>query len=109
MAGNEDDREMLQDILYNSKLSEGYLALARDLEVMEAKSPMDIYKKSEATIFNCQKHCLSSYFEDWLFKHEEHGRTNAVACLGMISLWDVDSGLAQLRKCFPMKDVYGMK
>ncbi|XP_058740065.1 26S proteasome non-ATPase regulatory subunit 2 homolog A-like isoform X2 [Vicia villosa] len=44
MAGNEDGREMLQDILYNSKLSEGYLALARDLEVMEAKSPMDIYK-----------------------------------------------------------------
>lgn len=44
MAGNEDDREMLQDILNNSKLSEGYLALARDLEVMEAKSPMEIYK-----------------------------------------------------------------
>lgn len=44
MAGNEDDKKMLQDILYNSKLSEGYLALARDVEVMEVKSPGDIYK-----------------------------------------------------------------
>lgn len=26
---------------------------------------------------------------------------------GMISLWDVDSGLAKLRKCFAVKDVYG--
>jgi 26S proteasome regulatory subunit N1 len=40
----EEDREILQDILYNSKLSEGYLTLARDIEVMEPKSPGDIYK-----------------------------------------------------------------
>jgi 26S proteasome regulatory subunit N1 len=40
----EEDREILQDILNNSKLSEGYLTLARDIEVMEPKSPGDIYK-----------------------------------------------------------------
>ena len=32
------------EILSNSKLSERYLALARDLDVMEAKLPEDIYK-----------------------------------------------------------------
>uniref|UniRef100_A0A7N2LL18 RPN1 N-terminal domain-containing protein n=1 Tax=Quercus lobata TaxID=97700 RepID=A0A7N2LL18_QUELO len=44
MAANDDDREALQDIINNTKLSEGYLTLARDIEVMEPKSPEDIYK-----------------------------------------------------------------
>lgn len=44
IAADENDREALQDIVNNTKLSEGYLALARDIEVMEAKSPDDIYK-----------------------------------------------------------------
>ncbi|KAG6667586.1 hypothetical protein CIPAW_01G111100 [Carya illinoinensis] len=44
MAADDDDREVLQDIINNTKLSEGYLTLARDIEVMEPKSPEDIYK-----------------------------------------------------------------
>ena len=44
MVLDDDDREQLQEIINNSKLSEGYLTLARDIEVMEAKSPEDIYK-----------------------------------------------------------------
>lgn len=44
MVVDENDRELLQDIINNTKLSEGYLTLARDVEVMEAKSPEDIYK-----------------------------------------------------------------
>ncbi|GAB2265673.1 26S proteasome non-ATPase regulatory subunit 2 A [Dionaea muscipula] len=37
-------REQVQDLINNTKLSEGYLTLARDIEVMEPKSPEDIYK-----------------------------------------------------------------
>ena len=44
MAADDDDREALQEIINNSRLSEGYLTLARDIEVMEPKSPEDIYK-----------------------------------------------------------------
>ena len=44
MVADKDDRDMLQDIVNNTKLSEGYLTLARDIEVMEAKTPEDIYK-----------------------------------------------------------------
>ena len=42
----EDDtlREQLREIISNSKLSEHFLALARDLDVMEAKTPEDVYK-----------------------------------------------------------------
>ncbi|KAL5056663.1 hypothetical protein RYX36_037345 [Vicia faba] len=140
MAGNEEDREMLQDILYNSKLSEGYLALARDLEVMEAKSLREIYQprlldghtNTSAKVDLARKNLAATFvaafvnagfgqamlmsltlaapsgsFEDWVFTHDEHGRTSAVACLGMISLWNVDSGLEQLDKGFHLKDVYG--
>jgi 26S proteasome regulatory subunit N1 len=44
VVGNEDKKELLQEIVNNSKLSEGYLTLARDLDVMEPKTPEDIYK-----------------------------------------------------------------
>lgn len=46
LVPNDVDREVLQDIINNVKLSEGYLTLARDIEVMEPKSPEDIYKVS---------------------------------------------------------------
>ena len=39
----EDDDE-LNEIVGNNKLSEQFLNLARDLDVMEAKTPEDIYK-----------------------------------------------------------------
>lgn len=35
---------MLREIISNSKLSEHFLALARDLDVMEPKVPEDVYK-----------------------------------------------------------------
>lgn len=37
-------RDGLREIVSNSKLSEHFLALARDLDVMEAKTPEDVYK-----------------------------------------------------------------
>ncbi|CAL1382949.1 unnamed protein product [Linum trigynum] len=44
MCADDEERYAMQDIINNAKLSEGYLALARDIEVMEAKSTEDIYK-----------------------------------------------------------------
>jgi len=41
IAADDNEREAL-DIVNNTKLSEGYLTLARDIEVMEPKSPDDI-------------------------------------------------------------------
>ncbi len=42
MVANDDDRETLQEIVNNTKLSEGYLTLSRDIEVMEPKYPEDL-------------------------------------------------------------------
>eukprot|EP00232_Nephroselmis_pyriformis_P011581 CAMPEP_0182890528 /NCGR_PEP_ID=MMETSP0034_2-20130328/22707_1 /TAXON_ID=156128 /ORGANISM="Nephroselmis pyriformis, Strain CCMP717" /LENGTH=887 /DNA_ID=CAMNT_0025024083 /DNA_START=1 /DNA_END=2664 /DNA_ORIENTATION=- len=43
-VADDSARETLAEIITNSKLSEYYLALARDLDVMEAKTPEDIFK-----------------------------------------------------------------
>eukprot|EP00882_Tetradesmus_deserticola_P007472 GHRQ01007871.1.p1 GENE.GHRQ01007871.1~~GHRQ01007871.1.p1 ORF type:complete len:541 (+),score=254.60 GHRQ01007871.1:724-2346(+) len=41
---DESERDALREIISNSKLSEHFLALARDLDVMEPKVPEDVYK-----------------------------------------------------------------
>nr|CAD1827733.1 unnamed protein product [Ananas comosus var. bracteatus] len=132
IVADESDREALQDIVNNAKLSEGYLTLARDIEVMEPKSPEDIYKvhlidgrASASSSLDSARQNLAATFVNafvnagfgqdklmtvlsesstggssgsWLFKNKEHGKASAAASLGMILLWDVDSGLAQIDK-----------
>lgn len=36
--------------------------------------------------------------EDWVFKTKEDGQTAAAASLGLILLWDIDEGFAQIDK-----------
>ncbi|XP_065873608.1 26S proteasome non-ATPase regulatory subunit 2 homolog A [Euphorbia lathyris] len=138
MAAEDEDREALQDIINNSKLSEGYLTLARDIEVMEPKSPEDIYKahllegraSAGASVDSARQNLAATFVNafvnagfgqdklmtvpsdsssggssgNWLFKNKEHGKASAAASLGMILLWDVDSGLAQIDKYFHSND-----
>ncbi|KAL9340008.1 hypothetical protein Peur_066227 [Populus x canadensis] len=137
IASDDIDREVLEEIINNTKLSEGYLTLARDIEVMEPKSPEDIYKAhlldgraSAGSSVDSAKQNLAATFVNafvnagfgqdklmtpptdsssggsgnWLFKNKEHGKTSAAASLGMILMWDVDSGLAQLDKYFHSND-----
>ncbi|KAL5063726.1 hypothetical protein RYX36_025463 [Vicia faba] len=138
MVNDDEDREVLQDIINNSKLSEGYLTLARDIEVMEPKSPEDIYKahfldgraSAGASVDSARQNLAATFVNafinagfgqdklmtvvsdsssggssgNWLFKNKKHGKTSAAASPGMILLWDVDSGLAQLDKYFHSND-----
>ncbi|KAI9178285.1 hypothetical protein LWI28_024735 [Acer negundo] len=138
MVVEDEDRYALQDIINNSKLSEGYLTLARDIEVMEPKSPEDIYKahlldgraSAGASVDSARQNLAATFVNafvnagfgqdklmtvpadassggasgGWLFKNKEHGKASAAASLGMILLWDVDSGLAQIDKYFHSSD-----
>ncbi|KAL9454689.1 hypothetical protein AB3S75_010150 [Citrus x aurantiifolia] len=138
MVPDDDDRYALQDIVNNVKLSEGYLTLARDIEVMEPKSPEDIYKahlldgraSAGASVDSARQNLAATFVNafvnagfgqdklmtvpsdassggssgNWLFKNKEHGKMSAAASLGMILLWDVDSGLAQIDKYFHSTD-----
>ncbi|XP_043717173.1 26S proteasome non-ATPase regulatory subunit 2 homolog A-like isoform X3 [Telopea speciosissima] len=135
---DDDEREALEEIVYNTKLSEGYLTLARDIEVMEPKSPEDIYKvhlidgraSAGASVDSARQNLAATFVNafvnagfgqdklmtvpsesssggstgSWLFKNKEHGKASAAASLGMILLWDVDSGLAQIDKYFHSND-----
>ncbi|OAY34004.1 hypothetical protein MANES_13G142400v8 [Manihot esculenta] len=137
MASEDDDRFALQDIVNNAKLSEGYLTLAREIEVMEPKSPEDIYKahlldgraSAGASVDSARQNLAATFVNafvnagfgrdklmtvpsdsssgssgNWLFKNKDDGKASAAASLGMILLWDVDSGLAQIDKYFHSND-----
>ncbi|KAK6134922.1 hypothetical protein DH2020_031342 [Rehmannia glutinosa] len=136
----DEEREAMQELINNAKLSEGYLTLARDIEVMEPKSPEDIYKahlldgrgSGGGTVDSARQNLAATFVNafvnagfgqdklmtvqseaasggsstSWLFKNKEHGKASAAASLGMILLWDVDSGLAQLDKYFHSTDTH---
>ncbi len=44
-----EELDELNDIINNTSLSEYFLALGQDLEIMEAKTPEDIYKSGNDT------------------------------------------------------------
>eukprot|EP00281_Chroomonas_sp_CCMP1168_P026072 CAMPEP_0206230098 /NCGR_PEP_ID=MMETSP0047_2-20121206/10060_1 /ASSEMBLY_ACC=CAM_ASM_000192 /TAXON_ID=195065 /ORGANISM="Chroomonas mesostigmatica_cf, Strain CCMP1168" /LENGTH=915 /DNA_ID=CAMNT_0053653463 /DNA_START=69 /DNA_END=2816 /DNA_ORIENTATION=- len=118
----ETEDDDLLAIMGNSQLSEHFLSLARDLDVFEAKTPEDIYKthlteqRAGATNVDSARANLASTFVNafvnagfghdtlmtgdskWIYKNKEHGTMSAAASLGMILLWDVDSGLSQIDK-----------
>jgi 26S proteasome regulatory subunit N1 len=132
MVATED--EELLEILNNSKLSDHFLSLAKDLDVAEAKTPEDIYKShlentrpgfSSANVDSAKQNLASTFVNafvnagfgvdklltasedgNWIYKNKEHGMMSASASLGMILLWDVDSGLSQIDKYLYSQEDY---
>lgn len=120
---NGEDPDELTNIMSNSHLTTNFLALARELDIMEPKTPDDIYKtyleNSSRTNFgntDIVKQNLASAFVNgfvnsafgqdkltmqdtkWLSKYKENGLFSATASLGLIVLWDVDGGLSLIDK-----------
>jgi len=119
------EAEELQEIMSNQHLNTNFLALARELDIMDAKTPEDIYKshleKSSHTVDSARANLASSYVNafvnaafgsdkllseetgsgtntNWIYKNKDHGMIAATASLGLILLWDVDGGLIQIDK-----------
>ncbi|KAF9976410.1 proteasome regulatory particle base subunit [Actinomortierella ambigua] len=119
----ETEDEELQDCLNNTHLSSNFLQLARELDLMEPKTPEDIYKThlehKRPTVVqpDSARQNLASTFVNafvnagfctdklmlnddpdvtWIYKNKEHGMLSASASLGMLLLWDVEMGLAQI-------------
>lgn len=118
------EAEDLQELMSNSHLNTNFLALARELDIMEPKTPEDIYKshleKSSHTVDSARANLASSYVNafvnaafgtdkllseesggtntNWIYKNKDHGMIAATASLGLILLWDVDGGLIQIDK-----------
>jgi 26S proteasome regulatory subunit N1 len=119
------DHEDLVEIMSNSHLNNHFLNLARELDIMEPKTPEDVYKShldnarapfGSSQIDSARQNLAASFvngfvnagfgndkllMEDgnkWLYKNKEHGMFSATASLGLILLWDVDGGLTPIDK-----------
>lgn len=117
--------EDLTEIMSNSLLNNHFLNLARELDIMEPKTPEDVYKShldnarnhfGSSQIDSARQNLAASFvngfvnagfgqdkllLEDgnkWLYKNKEHGMFSATASLGLILLWDVDGGLTPIDK-----------
>lgn len=116
----------LREIMNNSRLSQQFLNLGRELDIMEPKVPEDIYKThlepnrpSYQSQVDSARHNLASSFVNgfvnasfgqdklmsddkeanvWIHKNKDHGILSTTATLGLISLWDVEAGLTHIDK-----------
>ncbi|KAF7722257.1 proteasome regulatory particle base subunit [Apophysomyces ossiformis] len=117
----------LSECLNNTHLSHHFIALAKELDVLEPKKPDDIYKtylENHRTAFNANidsaRNNLASSFVNafvnagfgkdkliltdeegstsWIYKTKDLGMMSATASIGMISLWDIEVGLSVIDK-----------
>jgi len=125
LSEDRDDYDDLTEIMSNSHLNNHFLNLARELDILEAKTPEDVYKThldnvrtafGTGSVDSARQNLASSFvngfintgfgkdkllMEDgnkWLYKNKEHGMLSATASIGLVLLWDVDGGLSQIDK-----------
>lgn len=118
----ESVKEDLKEIIFNRKASDFYKQLTRSIDIVQPKTPEEIFKshledkKSDSVIESSKlnmsislvnglinagfgtESLLSNRDDDWLSKNKEEGIICALASLGLVSLWDVDSGPNELEK-----------
>ncbi|XP_044728388.1 26S proteasome non-ATPase regulatory subunit 2-like [Chrysoperla carnea] len=125
LSENTQDYDDLLEIMSNAHLNHHFLNLARELDIMEPKTPEDVYKShldssrppfGGGQIDSARQNLASSFVNGfvnagfgqdkllmvdgnkWLFKNKEHGMMSATASLGLVLLWDVDGGLTPIDK-----------
>lgn len=134
---DDEDAEELNEAIGNEKLSEEFLKVAQDLDVMDPKTPEDIYKShlaetggfsrrrdaGGAVVDSARANLASTYVNafvnagfgqdklmtpdnEWLYKNKDHGMMAASASLGLIQLWNVEEGLAQIDKFLYSSEEY---
>ncbi|KAF2649949.1 26S proteasome regulatory complex, non-ATPase subcomplex, Rpn1 subunit [Lophiostoma macrostomum CBS 122681] len=121
---SDDDDGELQDCLNNTRLPDHFKALGKELNILDPKTPEDIYKThlessrtAGLTNTDSARHNLASSFvnafvnagygddklmlnsdhkNSWVWKTKEEGQMSTAASLGMLLLWDVESGLDKI-------------
>ncbi|CCX05129.1 armadillo-type protein [Pyronema domesticum] len=107
----------------NTRLSEHFLALAKELNILDPKTPEDIYKSHlentrgpGASVDSAKQNLANSFVNSfanagftsdklmltdddsnsWVYKNKDAGMLSATASIGMIHQWNVDEGLAAI-------------
>ncbi|KAH8880666.1 26S proteasome regulatory subunit rpn-1 [Thozetella sp. PMI_491] len=118
--------EEISDSLWNVKLSEHFKSLGKELNILDPKTPEDIYKShlesnrvAGMTNLDSSRHNLAAAFvnafvnagfgndklmlvekdkESWVWKTKDEGMTSTVASIGSLLLWDIETGLDLIDK-----------
>ena len=112
----------MEAVASNQSLSDHFMNLARELEVLEPKTPEDIYKmhlEPRAVSIESWRSNLASSFVNgflnagfksdklmlaegtkWLTKNKDFGQLAATASVGLLYLWDVDGGVGTIMDKF---------
>jgi 26S proteasome regulatory subunit N1 len=121
---SDDDDAELQECMNNTRLPDYYKALGKELNILDPKAPDDIYKThlessrtAGLTNTDSARHNLASSFvnafvntgyggdklmlnseakNSWVWKTKEEGMLSTAASLGMLLLWDVETGLDKI-------------
>lgn len=123
---DKEPSEELKNILNNTFLTDHYQSLGKDLEIEAPKTPEDIYKSHlqdtlRVSVAPSPRQNLASAFvnafvnagfgtdklvtcaeieadesKSWIYKTKDHGVLSTVASIGLINLWNADSGLGKL-------------
>lgn len=121
-----EDQGQLQEILNNVRLTDSFKMLAKELEIVDPKTPDDIYKSHLQDALRVPpapspKQNLAAAFvngfvnagfgsdrlltgpeveadesRSWIYRVKDHGILSTVASLGLLHLWDADVGLGAL-------------
>jgi 26S proteasome regulatory subunit N1 len=121
---SDDEDPELQDCMNNTRMTDYFKALGKELNILDPKTPDDIYKThlessrtAGLTNTDSARHNLASSFVNafvnagfsndklmlesdsktsWVWKTKDEGKMSATASLGMLLLWDVEQGLDKI-------------
>lgn len=127
-----EDGNILQECLNNTKLHEHFRALGKELNILDPKTPEDIYKThlessrtAGLTNTDSARHNLASSFVNafvnagfgndklmlgdeqkmsWVWKTKEEGKMSTAASLGLLLLWDVETALDKINPYSEVND-----
>jgi len=128
----QDDDQTLADCLNNTKLSDHFKSLGKELNILDPKSVQDIYKthlensrSAGLTNLDSARHNLASAFvnafvnagfgndklmldveehKSWVWKTKEDGMISTAASVGLLQQWDPDNGLGNIDKYMSAQD-----
>uniref|UniRef100_A0A8R1DTU9 26S proteasome non-ATPase regulatory subunit 2 n=1 Tax=Caenorhabditis japonica TaxID=281687 RepID=A0A8R1DTU9_CAEJA len=132
---NVNDSDALSELNSNAHLYEYFHSLARELDIMEPKTPEGIYKshlehsrpfgnssQPDSTRMNLAAALVNGFVNcgfgvdkmmaeteeasRWFYKNKEYGMLTAAASQGLIWRWDIDTGLAQCDRFLYINDDY---
>lgn len=127
-----DVTEEIADCLNNTRVSDYYRLLGKELNILEPKGTEDIYKShlessrvAGMTTYDSARNNLAAAYvnafvnagfghdkmmltgndkDSWVWKTKDEGMLATVASLGTLLVWDVDSGLDQIDKYTYVED-----